>query len=107
MFRYVVLRHGVERLDVRQELSALILERGRRVFEVLRDLLGNPEEFHRAGDELANVLLERLHEIPLARLDRVRALEAAHDVVEGVLGEVAPRTLALAALRFGLGGDAR
>ena len=27
VFRYVVLRHGVERLDVRQELSALILER--------------------------------------------------------------------------------
>ena len=77
------------------------------MFEVFGDLLGNAEEFHRAGDELPHVLLERLHEIPLARLDRVWALEAAHDVVEGVLGEVAPRTLALAALRFGLGGDAR
>ena len=55
-----------------------------------------------ARDQLGDARVEPRDEIPPLRLRSPRAIEAADDVVEGVLGEVAPRSLALfAALRLG------
>ena len=97
-----------QRLEPRHPLAqgvALDAERrirGRRVREVFLDPGRDLDQFIGARDQLGDARLEPRDEIPPLRLRSPRAIQTADDVVEGVLGEVAPRSLALlAALRLG------
>ena len=76
--------------------------RGRRVSEVFLDPGRDFDQFIGARHQLGDARVEPRDEIPPLGLRSPRAVQAADDVVEGVLGEVAPRSLALlAALRLG------